>query len=142
MRIFITGSTGFIGSRVLEQLLAQGTHTISALVRSEAAGERLKTKGVEPVFGDLKSLDVAAAAAKKADAVLHLAFIHDFSKYMESIATDLAFTENLISALNGESSFRLTRIRSQIYKPPSHCDSLPKNSSIVIFLALLLPYLL
>ena len=104
MKIFMTGCTGFIGSRVLEQLLA-GNIEVSALVRSEAAAKDLKSKGVKPVMGDLNSLDVAAMAAKAADAVLHLAFIHDFSKYMESIATDLAFIENLLSALSG--AFRL-----------------------------------
>ena len=104
MKIFITGCTGFIGSRVLEQLLAGGSK-VSALVRSEAAAQDLTSKGVRPVMGDLKNLDIAASAAKEADAILHLAFIHDFSKYMESIATDLAFIEHLLSALAGASFY-------------------------------------
>ncbi len=103
MKVFITGATGFIGSRVVEQLVAS-KHEVRALVRSEAAEQKLKYKGVQPVLGDLKSLDIAAAEVKKADAVLHLAFIHDFSRYMESIETEAAFVDNLVSALAGTSA--------------------------------------
>lgn len=103
MKIFITGSTGFIGRRVLEQLLASRKHEISALVRSEVTAEKFKARGVEPVIGDLKSLELASAAAKRADAVLHLAFIHDFSKYMESIEIESAFVETMVSSLAGAS---------------------------------------
>lgn len=120
MKVFITGCTGFIGSRVLEQLLA-GKHDISALVRSEAGAQTLKAKGVKPVLGDLTSLDVAAAAAKEADVVLHLAFIHDFSKYMESIARDLAFIKTLLAALAGASPILMREWNGPLFRSEGKC---------------------
>ncbi|KAK9818808.1 hypothetical protein WJX74_003099 [Apatococcus lobatus] len=87
MKVFVTGATGFVGSRVLP-LLAKAGHEVTALVRKPADAEKLKARNVQPVLGDLHSLDVIAQAALAADAVLHLAFIHDFNNYAESCLVD------------------------------------------------------
>jgi nucleoside-diphosphate-sugar epimerase len=53
--VFITGGTGYIGSRLIPRLLARG-HSVSALVRPQSQG-RLAA-GCEAVPGD--ALDAAS----------------------------------------------------------------------------------
>jgi nucleoside-diphosphate-sugar epimerase len=55
-----TGATGFIGSELIEKLLAQG-QSVRALVRDPARAGRLRDRGVELVAGNV--LDVAAMEA-------------------------------------------------------------------------------
>lgn len=100
MKVFITGATGFIGSRVLDMLLKAG-HEVTALVRKREDAERLKFKGVEAVLGDLTSLDVISQGAKSSDAVLHLAFIHDFENYEASCAVETHVLDVINDSLAG-----------------------------------------
>lgn len=109
MKVFLTGTTGFIGSQVLEQLLSH-KHEVSALVRREEDARNLTARGVTPVLGSLESLDAIADAAKGADATLHLAFIHNFAEYDKSIQTDLTVTQAIISALAGVGLHDLIRL--------------------------------
>lgn len=100
MKVVLTGATGFIGSRVLTQLLKAGDE-VTALVRQSEAADRLKARGVKCVLGDLTSLDLIAQAAKEADAALHLAFIHDFKDYAGACKTDSAVSVAVLTALEG-----------------------------------------
>ncbi|KAK9813222.1 hypothetical protein WJX72_010964 [[Myrmecia] bisecta] len=63
--------------------------------------DNMKARGVKPVFGDLNSLDAFAQAARHADAVLHLAFIHDFTDYEGSCATETRVLDAINGALAG-----------------------------------------
>jgi nucleoside-diphosphate-sugar epimerase len=72
MRIFMTGATGYIGAVVTEKLLAAG-HRVAGLARSEASADRLRRGGAEAVPGDLDQPHAIAAAAREADAAIHLA---------------------------------------------------------------------
>ena len=100
MKVFVTGATGFIGSRVVDLLLDAG-HEVSALVRSETSAKPLAERGVKVVMGDLTSLDAAAEAAKAADGVLHLAFVHDFANFQASCDLETAFVTAINKALAG-----------------------------------------
>ncbi|KAK9839552.1 hypothetical protein WJX84_008167 [Apatococcus fuscideae] len=100
MKVFMTGATGFVGSRVLPRLLQAG-HEVIALVRNEKAAAQLKVKGAEPVLGDLESLDTIAQAARQADAVVHLAFIHDFNNFEASCAVDIRVMDTILGSLAG-----------------------------------------
>ncbi len=51
-RIFVTGSTGMIGSQVARRLLQEGAHVI-ALARSPVKAEPLKQQGAEVIIGDI-----------------------------------------------------------------------------------------
>ncbi len=69
MKIFITGGTGFVGSAVIDALLARG-HSIHALVNHRAL--KAADPHVQSFTGDLfdeKALDAAMAGC---DAVIHL----------------------------------------------------------------------
>ena len=75
MRVFVTGATGFIGSAVTEELMAEG-HTVTALARSEETAKKLSAKGIQPILGNLNDLGSLRTAAAAADGVIRLAFMH------------------------------------------------------------------
>ncbi|VEU22710.1 DEKNAAC103770 [Brettanomyces naardenensis] len=100
MKYFITGASGLIGSAVTAELLSHG-HSIIAIARSDKSAEELEKKGVEVIRGDLESLDALAAGASKADGVVHLAFVHDFSNFKKSIEVDRTAITTMLEALKG-----------------------------------------
>ena len=73
MGIFVTGATGYLGSAVCRLLREQGIE-VSGLARSPEAAVKLRESGVIPVEADLASADALAAAAQKADGVIHAGF--------------------------------------------------------------------
>ncbi|MFP2896818.1 SDR family oxidoreductase [Corallococcus sp. 4LFB] len=100
MRVFVTGASGFIGSAVVPELLGAG-HQVVGLARSEASARALEAAGAEVHRGSLDHPDSLRAGAEKADGVIHLAFIHDFSRYQDSIRADARAIEVLGEVLQG-----------------------------------------
>ncbi|MFI0816878.1 SDR family oxidoreductase [Streptomyces sp. NPDC021098] len=98
MRLFVTGASGFIGSAVVPELLRAG-HQVLGLARSNASAEAIAAAGAEVHRGSLDDPDSLHAGASAADGVVHLAFIHDFSDYENSVKTDLRAVETFGAAL-------------------------------------------
>lgn len=72
MKIFITGGTGFIGSRLTDKLLALG-HEVVVLIRDPAKAIERKDKKVVYIKGDLFDKDALQIGMKDCDWVFHMA---------------------------------------------------------------------
>ena len=100
MRIFLTGATGFIGSKIIPELLEAG-HQVLGLTRSDAGARQLMAAGAEVHRGDLEDPSTLRRGAEKADAVIHCAFDHDFSRFVENCQKDKRNIEAIGEALVG-----------------------------------------
>lgn len=100
MRIFLTGATGFIGSRIVPELLAAG-HQVLGLTRSDAGARTLQAAGAEVHRGTLEDPDSLRAGAERADAVIHTAFDHDFSNFVANCEKDRRVIQAMGEALKG-----------------------------------------
>ncbi len=78
MKVFLTGATGYIGSAVADRLRAAG-HEVSALARSDAAADKLRSAGIEPVRGDFTDPRSVGRAAAAADGAISMATTYDAS---------------------------------------------------------------
>ncbi|GEP51023.1 3-beta hydroxysteroid dehydrogenase [Flavobacterium noncentrifugens] len=100
MKVFVTGATGFIGSAIVTELIANG-HQVLGLTRSESGAAALLAAGAEVHFGDLEDIDSLREGAAKSDGIIHTAFNHDFSKFKDSTENDRKIIEALGNELLG-----------------------------------------
>ena len=107
MRIYVTGATGFIGTELVKELIEAG-HEVRGLTRSDAGVKELKAVGAEVHRGDLTDLDSLRRGATGMDAVVHLAFSHDFSKFAENAEDEKKAIETLGSVLEPGKLFVVT----------------------------------
>jgi len=76
VRIFATGTTGFLGSVVAERLRARGD-TVVQLGRDPAKADLLKKTGRDVVVGDLADPDALKRGCDGCDAVVHAGAIYE-----------------------------------------------------------------
>ncbi len=72
MKVFVTGATGFTGSRVVPLLLKNG-YEVRCLHRETSDRSLLSSSEVEWALGDLSNTDALSASMRGADALVNLA---------------------------------------------------------------------
>ena len=87
MRVFLTGANGFIGSALVPELLRAG-HQVLGLTRTEEGAEALRQLGADVFLGDLLDLPNLRKGVEQSEGVIHTAFNHDFSRFMDSCQED------------------------------------------------------
>jgi NADH dehydrogenase len=99
VKILVTGGTGFVGSRIVHALRAEG-RDVRALVRRPESGAHLASLGVELVTGDVIDAPSVAAAADGCTHVIHLvAILNGSPQEFERVMT--RGTQNVLAAAKG-----------------------------------------
>jgi nucleoside-diphosphate-sugar epimerase len=76
MRVFVTGASGFLGTRMVPTLASWG-HQVFALARSASSSEKVRVLGATPIMGDLATPETLSLP--KIDAVVHAAAYFRFA---------------------------------------------------------------
>ncbi|HWP37696.1 MAG TPA: NAD-dependent epimerase/dehydratase family protein [Gemmatimonadales bacterium] len=99
MKAFVTGGTGFVGSHLVEALLARG-HQVRCLVRTPAKAAALfgTPGGLELVVGDLEDNAALRRGAADVDHVFHVAGLTGAWRKAELHRVNRGGTERVLAA--------------------------------------------
>ena len=107
--VVVTGAGGFIGSHLVEQLIAEGAH-VRAMLRYTSRGQRgcldlLPDAAIAELaitMGDVRDFDAVREVMRGADAVFHLAALigipYSYEHPQEVIDTNIIGTSNVLIA--------------------------------------------
>jgi nucleoside-diphosphate-sugar epimerase len=98
MKILLTGGTGFIGTAVLDQLVAAG-HQVTAVVRSQKSSLQVQDAGATGIIGDLFDAQWLAAELRGHDGAIHAAAGSD----ERDVALNDAVVDAVLDAFGGTS---------------------------------------
>jgi len=99
MKCMVTGATGFIGNRLVEELINLGNE-VNILARSQEKANQLYGNTMTFFNGDLLNTDVILKATRNCDVIFHLAaFANIWSKdKMLAYKTNVTGTKNILEA--------------------------------------------
>lgn len=99
MKVFVTGGTGFIGSHLIDSLLAQNGSKVFALVRDPRNLKWLEGKDIQGLHGDLLSIPELPSDL---DYIFHLAGSTKAHKSADYYTVNQSGTASLFQALNAQ----------------------------------------
>jgi nucleoside-diphosphate-sugar epimerase len=120
MKTLVTGATGFIGSHLVEHLLARN-HSVRCLVRRTSDLSWLQGLDVEYVYGDLFDENALRTAVTGVDYVYHSAGITNAKKKEEYFRGNAVGTGNILRAVTSHNPrlHRFVHVSSQTAVGPS-----------------------
>jgi len=113
-RILVTGATGFIGSRLVANLVERGFRNIRCFARPSSAAVRVDSLsasagaagGVEVITGNLLSPEDCHAATKDVAVIFHLAAGRGEKSFPDAFMNSAVTTRNLLDASMQHKSLR------------------------------------
>ena len=113
MKVFVTGGNGFIGSRVVRQLHAQG-HEVRCLVRETSKTHRIDMVPFERHVGDVRDVDSLVAGMAGCDGVIHLASISSWDQIRSPVMRIVVVdgTRNVLEAAKRSGGLRTVFVSS------------------------------
>ncbi|MDZ4854916.1 MAG: NAD(P)-dependent oxidoreductase [Nitrospirota bacterium] len=118
--ILITGAAGFIGLRLVENLIERGFRNLRCFVRSSSSLEKLETiaarypgHSVEIITGNLLSRSDCATATRDVAVIFHLAAGTGEKSFPDAFMNSVVATRNLLeAALKSKSLRRFVNVSS------------------------------
>ncbi|MEU2718409.1 NAD-dependent epimerase/dehydratase family protein [Streptomyces sp. NPDC007205] len=113
MRVLVTGSSGFLGSHLVDQCVRAG-HDVRAFVRPDSDRARLDgMPWVEPAYGDLADAGSLRRAVEAVDVVFHSAArVVDYGTRAQFWDTNVEGTRRLLDAASGAGVRRFVFVSS------------------------------
>jgi len=112
-KILVTGGNGFIGSRLVKQLIDNG-YAVRCLLRKTSKTDRLKGLDFETHYGDVTDLGSLIEGMKGCDGVMHLASLSNWddihSPRMEAVV--VGGSENVLEAARQSNNLRVVYVSS------------------------------
>ena len=123
---FVTGGSGFVGGRLVERLVRDGW-SVRALARSDRSADAVRTRGAEPVRGDLGDLTALVAGMEGAEVCFHAAAkVEDFGPWKEFVEANVEGTRRVLRACRAAGVSRTVHVSTEAVlmhgQPLVHAD--------------------
>jgi nucleoside-diphosphate-sugar epimerase len=128
MKILVTGACGFIGSHLVEKLVAIG-HSVKAFTFYNSRGsngwldniDNKVLKNFEIISGDIRDYDILSKHIKKVDVIFHLAALigipYSYVAVKSYIETNINGTFNILNLSKNTNISQISILSSMISNP-------------------------